>query len=236
METATMRRLVFALTALLLVPGLAHAQHRLGAALAITDPLGEFDVNTDTGYGFAMWYRHPFGPHNALAIGVDGSLHGYGSTTRRAPLSPTIPEIMVDIETNNSTTYLEGSLEVAAPSGRFRPYALLSGGAGFFFTTSNLQDPETGEVILSDTNQSDWTWIWRAGGGLRYRVHERSREGREPARIFVDIGATRLAGGDVEYLREGSLVTEDGEFDLDRQLTHSEIELILWWVGVAFEF
>ena len=231
-----MRRLVFALTVLLLMPVLASAQHRAGAALAITEPRGEFDTNTDTGYGFAMWYRHPFGPGKAFAIGADASMHGYGSTERRAPLSTTIPEISVEIETNNSTAYLEGMLEVMAPRGRFRPYAVLGGGAGLFFTTSNLRDPETDEVILSDTNQSDWTWIWSVGGGLRYLVHERPREEREPARFFVDIGATRLAGGDVEYLREGSLITEDGEFDLDRRLTHSEIELIFWRVGVAVEF
>jgi hypothetical protein len=236
MEMPPMRRLVFALTVLLLMPDLADAQHRAGAALAITEPRGEFDANTDTGYGFAMWYRYAFGPGDALAIGADGSVNGYGSARRRAPLSTTIPEITVDIETSNSTAFLQGSFEVLSPRGRFRPYGLLSGGAGLFFTTSSLEDPETDEVILSDTNHSDWTWIWSVGGGVRYLVHERPREGREPARFFVDLGATRLMGGDVEYLREGSLVTEDGDFDLDRRLTHSDIEIIFWRVGVAVQF
>lgn len=231
-----MRRFPFALLAILLLPTALTAQHRFSAALAISDPRGEFDANTDTGFGFVAGYRYGFGTGGVLALGANGSFNNYGSSRRTAPLSTTIPEIRVDVETTNNIAYVEGALELQAPSGRLRPYAVLTGGAGFFYTTSSLEDPETHETILSDTNQSDWTWVWSAGGGLRATIREIPRETGEPSRLYIDVGARRLQGGDVEYLREGSLVTPGGEVIIDERLTHSEIELIIFHVGVTYEF
>ena len=232
-----MRRSSFiVLAALLAAPVSAAGQHRAGVAFAFSDPQGEFDTNTDMGYGLAGWYRWGLGAGGMVALGVDVTFQQYGSTRRRAPLSTTIPEITVDIETSNQITYVQGAFEIQPATGRIRPYGVLAGGGGFFWTTSSLQDPETHETILSDTNQSDWTWVYSAGGGLRIQLTEMEREDREPGRLFLDLGASWLAGGDVEYLREGSLVTDEGEFDIDTRLTHSEVELILYRIGVTFEF
>ena len=107
---------------------------------------------------------------------------------------------------------------------------------GFFYTTSSLEDPQTHETILSDTNQSDWTWVWSAGGGLRFPLREIPREDRAPLRLLLDVGASWLAGGEVDYLREGTLVTDEGEFDIDSRLTRSDIELILYRIGISVEF
>lgn len=230
-----MRRSTFICLALLLtLPAATLAQHRAGAAFTVSDPQGEFDTNTDTGYGFAAWYRYHLG--GGFAIGVDGAFQIYGSTERRVPLSPTIPEIQVEIETTNNTTYIQGALELAPTTTGIQPYGLVTGGFGFFYTTSSLQDPETEETILSDTNQSDWTWVYGLGGGLRIPVREIPREERLPMRLMLDVGASWLSGGEVEYLREGTLVTDDGEFDIDSRLARSEIELISYRIGLSVEF
>jgi len=233
-----MRRSTFVLPMVfLLVPAAAAAQHRIGAAFEISSPRGEFDANTDTGFGFGLRYRYGFGPGGLVSIGANGSFQNYGSARRRAPLSTTIPEIEVEISTTNNIFYLEGALELAVPAGRLQPYAVASYGAGFFYTTSSLKDPLTNETVLTDTNQSDWTWVWSAGGGLRILLRELPRpEGGEPGRLFLDLGASRVAGGDVEYLREGTLVTDEGEFDIDERLARSEIELILYRIGVTYQF
>ena len=233
-----MHRFPFVLsTALLLVPAAGLAQHRVNAAFEVSSPEGDFDQNTDTGYGFGLGYRYGFGPQGMLGIGANASFQNYGSTRRRAPLSPTIPEIEVEINTSNNIFYLEGALEVALPGARIQPYALGTYGAGFFYTTSSLKDPLTDETVLTDTNQSDWTWVSSLGGGVRFLVRESQPvEGGPPSRLMVDVGASRLTGGDVEYLREGTLVTDQGEFDIDSRLARSEIELVRYRIGITYEF
>ena len=233
-----MRRLAFGLLALLvLAPPTARAQHRAGVGLSFSDPRGDFDANTDTGFGASVWYRYAIVPNGALSIGVDGTFQQYGSTRRQAPLSTTIPDIRVEVDTSNHTSFLMGAVELEAPTGRLRPYGVATGGFGFLFTTTSLENPLTDEAVLTDTNKSDWTWMWGGGGGVRLLVSERARlAAQPPARIFVDAGATRIFGGEVEYLREGTLITDEGEFDIDQRLARSEVDLVHYHLGVTFEF
>lgn len=230
-----MRRHLFFLAALLSLAPPAHAQHRVNVALAVSDPRGEFDVNTDTGYGLVGGYRYGIGG-GVLGIGLEGAFQTYGNARRRAPLSPTIPEIRVDVETSNNSTYLLGAIELEPPTGPVRPFGMLNGGFSLFYTTTSLEDPLTNRRILTHTNKSDWTWVWGAGGGLRIRVHETPRLERAPSRLWVDLGATWQKGGEVEYLREGTLVTDSGQVDIDRRLARSEIELLLYRLGVTYQF
>jgi hypothetical protein len=217
--------------------------NQVTAALAISSPRGEFDDNTDTGFGFTGAYMRSITPNGVVGIGLSGSFLGYGSASRRTPLSNTIPDILVDVETSNNTAFVLGVLEVHVP-GRFQPYAQAVGGGGFFYTTTTLEDTRFDEVILSDTNQSDGTWVWGGGGGLRFRVWERTPDPEEAAsedfgarsRLYVDLGARYLKGNEVEYLREGSLVTDEGEFDIDPRLARSEIELVQYQIGVTVTF
>ena len=235
--------------ALLCLPAAALAQpdgpNQASAALVISSPRGEFDDNTDTGFGFTGTYVRSITANRVVGIGLSGSFLGYGSTSRRAPLSNTIPDITVDVETSNNTAFVLGLFEVRVP-GRFQPYLQATGGGGFFYTTTSLQDTRTDQVILSDTNQSDGTWVWGGGGGLRFRVWEstpdpeqaaRDPEGRlTRSRLYVDTGVRYLKGSEVEYLKEGSLVTDDGEFDIDPRLARSEIEVVQYQIGVTVTF
>jgi hypothetical protein len=243
-----MQRFAVALT-LTLLPGAVLAQpegpNQVTAALVISSPRGEFDDNTDTGWGFEGAYVRSITGNRAVGIGLSGSFLGYGSTSRRVPLSSTIPDILVDVETNNNTAFLLGLFELRVP-GRFQPYVQAVAGGGFFYTTTSLEDTENDQVILSDTNQSDETWVWGGGGGLRFRVWEGSPDAEDEAapgleafsrsRAYVDVGARYLKGNEVEYLKEGSLVTDDGEFDIDPRLARSEIELVRYQIGITVTF
>ena len=76
---------------LLLVPAAGLAQpdgpNTVAGGLTISTPHGEFDDNTDTGFGFTGNYLRSIGPNRVVGIGLSGSFLGYGSTRRRAPLS-----------------------------------------------------------------------------------------------------------------------------------------------------
>jgi hypothetical protein len=241
-----MRPVPFVL-ALIVLPASAFAQpegaNQVTAALAISAPRGEFDDNTDTGFGFEGAYVRSITGNRVVGVGLAGSFLSYGSTTRRAPLSNTIPDITVDVETSNNSAFVLGLFEVRVP-GRFQPYLQATAGGGFFYTTTSLEDTRTNEVIVSDTNQSDATWVWGGGGGLRVRVwearpdpeREAARPGASRARAYVDAGVRYLKGNEVEYLKEGSLVTDDGEFDIDPRLARSEIELVRYQIGVTVTF
>ncbi|MDX1623551.1 MAG: hypothetical protein R3199_06190 [Gemmatimonadota bacterium] len=242
-----MRRTAFAdlalLSALLLAaPSAALAQHEASAALVISVPLDEFDDNTDTGFGFQASYVRALHPSRAIAIGATGSFLNYGSAERRVALSPTIPDIRADVETNNNMGFLQGLIRLKAPLDVVQPYVQGTAGLGFFATTTTLEDIVTDEAVISDTNQSDVTYVWGGGGGMQIHVYtseqtaEMETAGREPMRVYLDVGAHYLEGGEAEYLREGSLVTDEGRFDLDRRLVESEIELAQVRIGVSFEF
>lgn len=229
------------------LPGIARAQHQVTAAFVATDPQGEFDLHTDTGFGFAGSYLYGFGRQRIFALGVTGTVQSYGRSSRRAILSPTIPDIRVDVETTNNNAYLQGVAQLKAPTGAVQPYGVATGGLGWFFTTTSLEDRFTDTTILSDTNQSDATWVLGGGGGLLIRVYQgqprvdtdgqgRVLGHRDPVRAFLDLGARYLRGGEVEYLTEGTLVTDDGEVDLDERLVESEIEAAQYQIGLTVEF
>lgn len=218
--------------------------NQVSAALTISVPRGQFDDNTDTGWGFTGTYLRSITPNRVVGVGLSGSFLGYGSTSRRVPLSNTIPDILVDVETKNNTAFVTGLLEVRLP-GPIQPYLQAVAGGGFFYTTTSLEDTRNNQVILSDTNQSDATWVWGGGGGIRFRLWKGqpvdengptvSRDRARP-RAYVDVGARYLKGNEVEYLKEGSLVTDDGEFDIDPRLARSEIEVVQYQVGVTVTF
>lgn len=233
--------------ALVGLPDPSRAQHQVTAAVIATDPRGEFDLNTDTGFGFTGSYLYGFGRQRVFALGATGTIQSYGRTSRRAILSPTIPDIRVDVETTNNNAYLQGVAQLKAPTGAVQPYAVATGGLGWFFTTTALEDRFTDTVVLSDTNQSDGTWVLGGGGGLLIRVYQghprpdmdgqgRVLGQRDPVRAYLDLGARYLQGGEVEYLTEGTLVTDDGEVDLDERLVESEIEAVQYQIGLTVEF
>lgn len=240
-----MRRTAFALlvaataTALSVLP--ASAQHEGMIGLALSFPQGELDENTDTGFGFAGSYTYALTSNRSVGIGGALSVLTYGSTERRVPLSTTIPDIRVDVETSNNMGFLQGMLQLKAPTGAVKPYGNLTGGLAWFSTTTTLRDTRFDEEVISDTNQSDATWVVGAGGGLQVRVWtgqpspSRGNEpAGEPARAYVDVGARYMKGGEVEYLKEGPLVTPGGDVEIDPVV--SDIELTQLTIGVTFEF
>lgn len=232
----------------LALPSAVSAQHQASIGLAISVPRGAFDENTDTGFGLGGGYMYALDPAGVVSLGATGSFLNYGNVRRRTGLSSTIPDIRVDVETRNDIAFFQGALQLRAPTGAVQPYLVGTGGFGVFWTTTSLEDPLTDQPIISDTNQSDATLVYGGGVGLQVKVWEGggddggisawtlAGDDGEPTRAWIDVGARYLKGGDVEYLREGTLLTDDGEIDIDQRLVRSEIELVQWQVGLTVTF
>ncbi|MBW3660880.1 MAG: hypothetical protein KY397_04525 [Gemmatimonadetes bacterium] len=239
-----MRRLAyvsFAVLAMSLWVPRAHAQHEGTAGLAISIPHGELDENTDTGFGFTGEYAYAPTANRAFGFGGTVSFLTYGSTERRVPLSTTIPDIRVDVETSNNMAFLQGMLQLKAPTGGVKPYGNVTGGLAWFSTTTTLRDTRFDREVITDTNQSDGTWVVGAGGGLQVHVWTGqtspsvgNEPPRPPARAYVDVGARYLRGGEVEYLKEGPIFTREGQARIEPVL--SDIELTQVLLGVTVEF
>ena len=193
-------------------------------------PQGEFDEKVENnGFGFTGQALFSV-PGSPVAIG--GSFGGviYGSETRREPFSTTIPDVTVDVETNNYILLGHLVLRIQPPTGSFRPYAEGVIGFNYLFTETTIESRE--EDIASDTNFDDGVFSYGGGGGIMFMVYEGG--GGRPVNVFVDLGARYLKGGKAQYLREGSIRREDGRVLYD--IEESKTDLLAIHIGATVQF
>jgi hypothetical protein len=180
--------LCFLVTALFVLtpPSLAIAQVDLGGYFTIAVPQGEFDEKVENnGFGFTgqALFSVPGSP-----VSIGGSFGGaiYGSETRREPFSTTIPDVTVDVETNNYILLGHLVLRIQPPAGPFRPYAEGVIGFHYLFTQTTIESRD--EDIASDTNFDDGVLSYGGGGGIMFMVYEGGSG--KPVNVAIHIGAT----------------------------------------------
>ena len=215
---------------LLTLPSIALGQVDISGYFTIALPQGEFDEKVENnGFGFTGQALFSV-PGSPVAIG--GSFGGviYGSETRREPFSTTIPDVTVDVETNNYILLGHLVLRIQPPTGSFRPYAEGVIGFNYLFTETTIESRE--EDIASDTNFDDGVFSYGGGGGIMFMVYEGG--GGRPVNVFVDLGARYLKGGKAQYLREGSIRREDGRVLYD--IEESKTDLLAIHIGATVQF
>ena len=215
---------------LLTLPSIALGQVDISGYFTIALPQGEFDEKVENnGFGFTGQALFSV-PGSPVAIG--GSFGGviYGSETRREPFSTTIPDVTVDVETNNYILLGHLVLRIQPPTGSFRPYAEGVIGFNYLFTETTIESRE--EDIASDTNFDDGVFSYGGGGGIMFMVYEGG--GGRPVNVFVDLGARYLKGGKAQYLREGSIRREDGRVLYD--IEESKTDLLAIQIGATVQF
>ena len=215
---------------LLTLPSIALGQVDISGYFTIALPQGEFDEKVENnGFGFTGQALFSV-PGSPVAIG--GSFGGviYGSETRREPFSTTIPDVTVDVETNNYLLLGHLVLRIQPPTGSFRPYAEGVIGFNYLFTETTIESRE--EDIASDTNFDDGVFSYGGGGGIMFMVYEGG--GGRPVNVFVDLGARYLKGGKAQYLREGSIRREDGRVLYD--IEESKTDLLAIHIGATVQF
>ena len=214
----------------LIGPSRALGQVGVGGYFTIALPQGEFDEKVEkNGYGFIGQALFSV---SGTPVSIGGSFGGviYGRETRREPFSLTIPDVTVEVETNNYILLGHLVLRLQPPAGPFRPYAEGVIGFHYLFTQTTIESRE--EDIASDTNFDDGVFSYGGGGGIMFGVYEGGTA--RPVSVYVDVGARYLKGGKARYLQEGSIRREEGRvlYEIDE----SETDLLAIHIGATVQF
>jgi opacity protein-like surface antigen len=182
---------------------------------------------------------------------VVGGLGGHISLTPRGgPLglrfettyleygSETMPVPVDNGKESGDRTISNGIIRVAVGPvamqhhGSFRPYAYATVGTSWFQTDTRVtaecdascHGDEQMRVISTQTNSSESTFSWSAGGGVLVQV------GRHGS---IDVGVRYIANGTVTWLAEGDLV-ENANGQLQPHPRHSAANLVELTLGFTF--
>jgi len=229
---------VFLVLVFLLLTSLADSMERFQATVSFNPgfPVNEFRENVNKeGLGGSGDFMYKL-KGSPFSVGVSFGLMVYGSESRQEWFSPEIPEVLVDVTTRNSILMCHLLLRLQSPQGKIRPYLDGLVGFNYLWTETGVYDRNGwGQRIACDVNFSDWTWSIGIGGGLMFPLYEKKRGKKSgPFAIFLDLGARYLKGGRAEYLKEGSIIQENGRmiYDVSESLT----DLIVIRAGLSFAF
>ena len=211
-----------------------------GVSLVLGFPQHEFKQNVDrVGVGLAL--KLEGGPAGVpVAFGLSGGFMVYGSETRREPFSMTIPDVTVEVQTTNNLAFGHLYVRTGPRRGFFRPYVAGLVGLHYLFTQTKIRDvDEPDKEVASSTNFSDTAFSYGFAAGMQFKVHENVKQdpktGKEQrVRVFVDVAAKFLRGGEAEYLKEGSIRRENGKVAYD--VSRSATDLLLIEVGLTVGF
>lgn len=212
-----------------------------GVNFQVIVPQNEFSESINTiGFGLNIngLYRFPQSP---FGLGLDFNFNNFGRDTREEPLSTTIPDLKVRVE--NEYNLVQGLMvaKVQPQDGVLRPYAEGLAGFNYFYTQTSIENRRNQgeEPIARDTNFEDWAFAWGGGGGLMIRVFDRRGSANLTAENpiaagYINLGARYLNGSEAEYLREGSIVIENGSVTYDT--LQSRTDMLVIQLGFVLRF
>lgn len=232
-----MRTFLAALVAsLVLVAMPAQAQINAEGALTFTVgvPQGDFGDHLDAnGYGGNLNVAVGF-PGSPVLVGLDAGYLIYGHERRNEPFSTTIPDVTVDVVTDNSVASGHLFLRFKPNLPFVQPYADGLFGFKYFVTETRIESDafEQNEITRS-TNFDDAALSYGFGGGVKINVFTPTGK-NGPGGVHLDLGAKYLIGKEASYLQEGSIRRENGRVTFD--VTHSETTMLLFHFGVDVTF
>lgn len=202
----------------------------IGGGLTFADPVGEFALAVDDGWGIDANVRVALDPVGLVSLRMDAGFLNYGNERQSVCISLTVGcRIVTDLVTRNNIAYLDAGPEIGFDLGPIRPYAGVSAGISYFATTSSLQDFDDYDYdydAFNTTNFDDLVLAWRARTGLQVRVGGR----RNP--VYLDFGAVYHENGEAEYLTEGD-IQDNADGSITVFPTFSEANLVTFQFGVS---
>jgi hypothetical protein len=198
-------------------------------------PMGEFKDNVSrTGFGVSGEFliltptvQNPF------SIGLNLGFINYGSESRREPFSLTIPDVTVDVDRSNNIVNFHVLFQLAFPTGLIRPYAEGLFGGSYIFTETSIKSHGVDEVA-SSTNFDDFAWSYGVGGGFLIQVHSSDNPEDQVGAVFIDLKARYLYGSEAEYLKNGSVIIENGKVIYNT--SKSKTDLLTAHIGAVVYF
>ena len=217
------------------VPGSAESQEsgqapprlQLGIGALVGLPKGEFSDNVESSGGLSghMGYRLGETP---VSLGVEVGFLWYGNESRKVPFSLTIPDVLVDVNTNNYFILTHGRVRVQPRLGFVRPYVDGLFGFNYIFTRTTVDFGDFDEQTIATTNLDDFTPSYGGGGGVMINFPA------WPDSLTLDFSVRYLYGSEAQYLTQGSIRREEGQATLD--VTRSRTDLLNVYIGVAVDF
>lgn len=209
----------------------------IGGSFDIAVPKGEFGDNVDNnGYGFSIEGLYRPIPLVPFKFGLELGYMRYGREERDAPLSTTIPELTVQVNTSNNIALGHLLFRLQEDFGILAPH--LDGLLGFtyLYTETSVEDvsDSDNEEIFSSKNADDFALSYGFGGGLMIKVYDAGKLSVDLMKVYIDLKVRYLYGGEAEYLKEGSISRRDGVASYNA-LT-SETDLMLYQIGVVVSF
>ncbi len=198
-------------------------------------PQGEFKENVDRlGVGvsgqFLFWDPSPGMP---FTFGLNLGYMNYGSESRREPFSLTVPDVTVDVDRTNNIVDFHLLFQIAPPFGTVRPYLEALFGGSYLFTETKITSRGS-EDVASSTNFDDWAWSYGGGAGLMIKVYQNPNPDENFTSLFLDLKARYIFGTEAEYLKEGSVVINNGK--VSYSVTKSKTDLLTANIGVIAYF
>ena len=166
----------------------------------------------------------------------------YGSETRKAPFSLTIPDVTVDVTTSNNVFQGHLLLRVQPQQSAFRPY--LDGLVGFNYlwteTSIRSEHIDIDDKVANSTNFSDGAFSYGGGGGVLFRVYDGSQKELQPGEtrfsgLYIDFGVKYFKGGEAEYLKKGDIERTDAG-KIIYHPSQSKTDLMNFTLGIVLVF
>jgi hypothetical protein len=176
----------------------------------------------------------------AYMLGVELGFMNYGTEKRREPFSTTIPDVTVDVETENNFALGHLFLRLQPNTGMIRPYLEGAVGGNYLFTKTTIQNQgRPGEEVASSTNLDDFAFSFGGGAGVLVVLYSKGEEedthgNSELKELLLDVRCRYMAGSEAEYLREGSIRRVGGQVVYD--VNRSQTNLLTIQIGVALRF
>lgn len=199
-------------------------------------PQSDFGENVaNSGFGLSGHFAYQM-PRTPVALGAALGFLIYGQESRKEPLSPTIPDIVIRVETTNNilTGHLLLRVQPVVSNARIKPYLEGLFGFHYLWTETSLKDWDWDENDdITSKNYDDVAMSY--GGGLMIRVYQGKKERSEGFySINIDVGVRYLLGGEATYLKEGDIKRENGTVVYSP--SQSTTDLLTTTVGVTFTF
>ena len=197
-------------------------------------PLGDFGANIGSAGGFSGHVAVGLG-ESVVTLGGEAAYLWYGQESRKVPLSTTIPDLAVTVNTSNAMFLLHGRVRAQPRQGRWRPYVDGLFGVTDIFTKTSIPELKTCSndilfvpicSIFQSTNLRDFAPSYGGGAGVMVAF------GSPPSAARLDMSVRYLKGGEAEYLKEGGIRREGGQAFLD--VSRSRTDTVLIYIGVAF--
>jgi hypothetical protein len=197
-------------------------------------PQGEFKEKVNNpGFGLngdilfiAPRPKLPFG------LGLNLSMYVYGSETRNEPLSPSIPDVTIQVDRNNNLSNFHILFLLGLPSGKVRPYFEGLFGGSYIYTTTEVKGTNNNQSFASSTNFEDFAWSYGGGFGISYHISGDLNQSDN--NLFLDFKVRYLFGTEAEYLKPGSVKITNGKVEYD--VSRSKTDLISAHLGLKYYF